>query len=82
MTRQFILIFIQSLIFIPLFGQSNNAKIYIFNGSFEGTPRCCTPPDGWIEVFEVKRLLIFNLSNLHWNHYMVLQKKPMMVRLI
>ena len=49
MTRQFILIFIQSLIFIPLFGQSNNAKIYIFNGSFEGTPRCCTPPDGWID---------------------------------
>ncbi len=49
MTRQFILIFIQSLIFIPLFGQSNNAKIYIINGSFEGTPRCCKPPDSWID---------------------------------
>ena len=49
MLRHFILIILQTFIFIQLFGQSNNTKIYIINGSFEGTPKCCRPPDGWID---------------------------------
>jgi len=49
MLRHFILIILQTFIFIQLFGQSNNTKIYIINGSFEGTPRCCKLPDGWID---------------------------------
>jgi len=30
-------------------GQQNDSVITIINGSFEGIPYCCIPPDGWID---------------------------------
>ena len=29
--------------------QKDSSVIYIINGSFEGLPRCCNPPEGWID---------------------------------
>ncbi len=47
--RNFILIFLQTIIFVPLFGQNNNDTIHIINGSFEGKPGCCKPPPRWVD---------------------------------
>lgn len=47
--RNFILIFLQSLFLNILIGQKKIDTIHITNGSFDGIPRCCKAPDGWID---------------------------------
>lgn len=47
--RNFILIILQSLFLNILIGQKKIDTIHITNGSFDGIPRCCKAPDGWID---------------------------------
>ncbi|MCI1265253.1 MAG: hypothetical protein LKG19_01690 [Saprospiraceae bacterium] len=48
--RKFYILFNLSLWVLNLaLSQQNDSVITIINGSFEGTPRCCKPPDSWID---------------------------------
>ncbi|MBK9271036.1 MAG: OmpA family protein [Saprospiraceae bacterium] len=46
-----LLLVISGLLLAQLFvlAQRDTTTIYLINGSFEGSPRCCSTPDGWID---------------------------------
>ncbi len=47
--RSLFFIFLAVLCHQNGFSQKDSGMIYIINGSFEGLPRCCNPPEGWID---------------------------------